>query len=95
MANKSDFSFRVLRYPEWQPEFEAVLKTSEREELEQRLTVLETVIFNRMQELAGRPNCEDERHAMESAVAIMRQIQCEKLGFPSLAANDGPVRDAT
>lgn len=75
------------RFPHWEPHYEAVLNETNKTALKHRLTALETAIFNRMQEIAGRSDCEEERLAMETAVARMREIQREKLGFPDLSMN--------
>jgi hypothetical protein len=67
-----------IKYPEWQPEFEAAKLEGEPETLRQRVDAAEAAIFLRSQSLVGRA----EKRAMAEAIQSLRVIQKEKLGYP-------------
>lgn len=78
----------ILRFPQWQSEYEAVLEEANTRMLKDRIASLETVIFKRMQEIAGRVGCDDERKAMTDALLKMREIQVLALGYPPIPKID-------
>lgn len=71
-------------YPDWQPQYEALITETHPSALRWRATDLETAIFHRLQEIAGRTDCEEERAAIQAAMEKVREIQREKLGFPPI-----------
>lgn len=73
---------RILRYPKWKPEFEAVMNSPDKPSLRRHITALEAALFTRMLELAGCTDCEDERSAMDAAIHQIRDIQRDRLGYP-------------
>ncbi len=79
----------VLRFPDWQREFEVFLAETDVEMLKQRLTKLESAIFFRLQELAGKTDADNERQAIEAAIKKVAEIQQNQLGFPTWNGNDG------
>ncbi len=82
MVQSPVFSSDAGRYAEWQLQLEALLREPERERLRLRVAALEKAIFERLQEIAGRPGHEDERQAIDNAIRKLRQIQREKLAYP-------------
>ncbi len=69
-------------YPKWQPQYVALINETHPSAIRWRATDLETAIFHRLQEIAGRTDCDAERTAIQAATEKMREIQKEKLGFP-------------
>jgi hypothetical protein len=67
-----------IKYPEWQPEFEAAKREGEPATLRQRVDAAEAAIFLRSQALLGRA----EKRAIAEAIQILRAIQREKLNYP-------------
>ena len=74
-------SHKVL-YPEWQREFEAALLEQDREKLLAQVGAAEAAIFNRLQAISQNPAHEAERHAIRDAVAKLRILKRDGLGFP-------------
>jgi hypothetical protein len=75
MADTSFPSPSVL-YPEWQPEYQAALLGRE------RVAAAETAIFNRLQAISQGSNHTAERQAIEDALASLRVLKRDNLGFP-------------
>jgi hypothetical protein len=71
-----------LRYPEWQQEYQVALLELEHEKLLERVAAAETAIFQRLQALSQSPDDQAERQAIEDALAGLRVLKREKLGFP-------------
>jgi hypothetical protein len=74
----------LFRYP-WEREYEAALVELDPKKLLERVHTAEAAIFNRLQELAKSPDSPDqkpEREAIEDALASLRVLQRDKLGFP-------------
>ena len=74
--------FPKILYPDWQNEFRAALIELDREKLLERVQVAETAIFNRLQALSQSPDSHAERQAIDDALASLRFLKREKLGFP-------------
>ena len=68
----------TIKYPEWQPEFEAAKLEGDSESLRERVDAAEAAIFLRSQSQVGRA----EKRAMAEAMQSLRVIQREKLGYP-------------
>jgi hypothetical protein len=81
MTDPSSASPNIL-YPEWQPAYQAALLELDRKQLMERVTVAETAIFNRLQVLSNSTAGEVERQAIEDALAGLRILKRENLGFP-------------
>jgi hypothetical protein len=60
-----------ILYPDWQHEFLAALLELDGNKLLERVQAAETAIFNRLQ-----------RQAIDDALASLRVLKREKLGFP-------------
>ena len=82
MTDEDTPPFRTVRYPHWQPEFEAAVLEGDPRTLRQRVDAAEAALFLRSQALAGNPQASDEQQAIAEAVQKLRTIQKEKLGFP-------------
>jgi hypothetical protein len=71
-----------IRFPRWQPEFEAAVVETDPERLPRRVEAAEGAIFLRLQELASRSDSHAERHAISDAVRTLRILQTEILHYP-------------
>jgi hypothetical protein len=81
MAEASFPSPKIL-YAEWQNEFQAALLELDTEKLRERVAAAETAIFNRLQAISGGSNHTAERQAIEDALASLRVLKRDNLGFP-------------
>ena len=77
----ADSSF-AYSYPEWQSEYQAALLELDSEKLSKLVTAAETAIFKRLQAIAQSPDHQPERQAIEDAVATLRVLKRNNLGFP-------------
>ena len=78
MAEPSSPSPKIL-YPEWQKEYVAALDP---EKLPQRVEAAETAIFKRLQTISQGSDTKAERQAIEDALASLRVLKRDNLGFP-------------
>ena len=75
-----------LRFPLWQPQYQAALMELNHGKLLERITETEYAIFERLQSLEGTPNCESrfvELLAIEDALASLRLLKREQVDFPA------------
>jgi hypothetical protein len=73
-----------LRFPHWQPQYQAALIELNHSKLLERVTEAEYAIFERLQSLEGTPNCESrftELLAIEDALASLRLLKREQVDF--------------
>jgi hypothetical protein len=70
-----------ILYPEWQNEYQALLEL-DTEKLRGRVAAAETAIFNRLQAISQGSNHTAERQAIEDALASLRALKRDNLGFP-------------
>jgi hypothetical protein len=70
-------------YPAWQGEYQAALLELDPERLLKRLTAAETAIFNRAQAISQSADGLAERQAIEDALANLRVLKRDNLGFPA------------
>jgi hypothetical protein len=84
IANKALMSHGspVQGYPEWQADYEAALLELDRDKLGQRLQAAEAAIFNHLQAISQSPDHYAERQAIEDALASLRVLKRDSLGFP-------------
>ena len=85
MTQQPGTSASDLPYPAWQPEYKAALLELDPKKLLERVQAAEAAIFNRLQELAQNSDSQDnntERLVIEDALANLRVLQRDKLGFP-------------
>jgi hypothetical protein len=71
-----------LLYPEWQKAYRAALLELNPQKLAERVQTAETAIFNRLQEISQNSDSKAERQAIEDALATLRVLKGELLGFP-------------
>ena len=81
MADASRSSPNIV-YPEWQHEYQAALLELGNEKLRERVGAAETAIFNRLQAISEGSNHTAERQALEDALASLRVLKRDNLGFP-------------
>jgi hypothetical protein len=77
----ADSSF-AYSYPEWQPEYRAALLELDSEKLPKLVVAAETAIFKRLQAIAQSSDHQPERQAIEDALATLRVLKRNNLGFP-------------
>ena len=71
-----------ILYPEWQPEYLAALSELDPKTLLERVMAAETAIFNRLQAMTHNSADSAERQAIQDALASLRVIKRNNLGFP-------------
>ena len=71
-----------ILYPQWQNEYQAAVAELDREKLSQRVEAAETAIYQRLQQISQRSDHSAERQAIEDAMAGLRILKRDKLGFP-------------
>jgi hypothetical protein len=81
MTDSNSPSPKIL-YPTWLPEFLAALVEIEPQQLLERVTVAETAIFNRLQAISQSTDSVSEPQAIRDALASLRVIKRDSLGFP-------------
>jgi hypothetical protein len=81
MTDSNSPSPKIL-YPTWLPEFPAALVEIEHRQLLERVTAAETTIFNRLQAISQSTDSVSERQAIRDALASLRVIKRDSLGFP-------------
>ena len=81
VAESGSPSPKIL-YPEWQPEYQAALLELDANKLRERVQTAETAIFKRLQAISQKPDYSTEREAIEEALASLRVLKGDKLGFP-------------
>jgi hypothetical protein len=69
-------------YPEWQHQYHAALLELDHKKLLEQVTAAETAIFSRLQALSHTSDSHAERQAIEDALASLRVLKKEGLGFP-------------
>ncbi len=82
MADAKNSASPEILYPEWQPEHLAALLELDSEKLRERVAAAETAIFNRLQAISQGSNHTAERQAIEDALASLRVLKRDNLGFP-------------
>lgn len=81
MTDPSSPSPKIL-FPEWQPEYQAALLELDPKQLMDRVKAAETAIFNRLQVISGTNDSSAERQAIEDALAGLRVLKRDSLGYP-------------
>jgi hypothetical protein len=77
-------SLKIL-FPEWQPTYQVALLEPDPKKLFQRVAEAEAAVFNRLQTMSHNPESDAERQAIKDAMATLRVLKREKLGFPDWA----------
>ena len=71
-----------LKFPEWQTPLQEVLLEFDREKLPEKIRNVESLILERLQQLALGNNGHDEKDSLHDALIILRIVKRDKLGFP-------------
>jgi hypothetical protein len=71
---------------DWRQALEAAQRENDPRELRPLVTIAEDAIFARLQELNGKSTIENEE--ITRAVAVVRELQVTKLGFPRWSGED-------
>jgi hypothetical protein len=71
-----------ILYPAWQHKYYVALVETVPGKLSERVTVAETAIFKRPQTMSASADLQAERQAIEDALAGLRILKKERLGFP-------------
>jgi hypothetical protein len=82
VTDENTSTSHTVKYPHWQREFEAALREGDAQSLRQRVDGAEAALFLRLQALEGSAAGHEERQAISEAVAALRVIQRDKLGYP-------------
>jgi len=72
----------TILYPDWQQEYQAALLELDPDKLRERVEIAETAIFKRLQAISQYPDFGAEREAIEDALASLRVLKRDVLGFP-------------
>jgi hypothetical protein len=81
MATDDSLSPEIL-YSHWQNEYQAALFEDDPERVAERVAAAETAIFKRLQQLSLDSDHHTERHVIEDALASLRVLKRDGLGFP-------------
>jgi hypothetical protein len=81
MAESGSPSAKIL-YPDWQQEYQAALVELDPNKLRERVETAETAIFKRLQAISQNPDYRTECEAIEDALASLRVLKRDELGFP-------------
>jgi hypothetical protein len=79
-----------LQYPSWQKPLQDAINETDLQKLPEKLSIAETAIFQRMQELVTSPGAEGESAAIREACKELLKIQTQRLKWP---ATDGMLAD--
>jgi hypothetical protein len=79
-----------LRYPSWQKPLQDAINEPDLQKLPEKLSIAETAIFHRMQELFTSPDGDRELAAIREACKELLKIQTHRLKWP---AADGMLAD--
>jgi hypothetical protein len=71
-----------LEYPDWQRPVQAALVELDKDKLKERVAAAEAAIFERQQAISQSCDHHAEREAIEYALANLRVVKREILGFP-------------
>ena len=73
--------YPTILYPQWQAEYQAALLELDPKALFEKVMAAETAIFNRLQAMSHNPDETAERQAIEDALAALRVLKRDNLGF--------------
>jgi hypothetical protein len=71
-----------ISYPEWQQDYQAALLELDHAKLPERVASAETAIFKQLQAMSQSSAHHAERQAIEDALASLRVLKRDSLGFP-------------
>jgi hypothetical protein len=79
-----------LRFPDWQALLHEVILEYDREKLAEKVQMLETLIFERLQKPMPLNDDPAEREALDHALSTLRDIKRDRLGFPDWEIGSDP-----
>jgi hypothetical protein len=79
-----------LKYPEWQVPLQEVVLESDLDQLPRKIERLESVIFERLQQLCTNAAAAPEKQAIDDALKILRSVQRERLNYPDWKSPQSP-----
>jgi hypothetical protein len=82
MATDDPLPPEMILYPDWQNEYAAALLETNPQELSQRVEAAETAIYKRLQQLSQNSDHYTERQVIEDALASLKVLKRNELGFP-------------
>ena len=71
-----------LRFPEWQVPLQDVMQEFSRDKLPAKIQRVETLIFDRLQQLQTSSDGAAERFAISEALELLRTVKHNRLDFP-------------
>ena len=71
-----------LKYPEWQKPLQELILEFDRDKLPEKVQQVETLIFERQQQLSRGNDGHMELQAINDALGVLRIIKRDRLGFP-------------
>jgi hypothetical protein len=82
IADLSEITEYNPQYPRWRALLQQALLEFDKEKLQARVAEVETAIFQRQQEIVQTADGRAELQAMDDAMATLRILKRESLGFP-------------
>ena len=79
-----------VQYPLWQKPLQEAINEPDLQKLPEKLSIAETAIFHRTQELVTSPDGDRESAAIREACKELLRIQTQRLKWP---ATDGMLAD--
>jgi hypothetical protein len=71
-----------LTYPQWQAPLQDAILERNLDELSAKIYRVETLIFQRLQQLQSSNDGAGERRAIANALELLRTLKLERLQFP-------------
>ena len=71
-----------LKYPSWQSPLQEAILELDREMFANKIQEVETMMFERLQEITSDPDRHDERQALVDAATILRGLKKARLSYP-------------
>ena len=71
-----------LKYPSWQSALQEAILEFDRETLAKKIQEVETLMFERLQEMSSDPDHHDERQALADGTSILRGLEKARLSYP-------------
>jgi hypothetical protein len=71
-----------LKYPSWQSPLQEAILELDREMFAKKIQEVETLMFERLQEITSDPDHHDERQVLVDATTILRGLKKAKLSYP-------------
>jgi hypothetical protein len=72
---------KSFQFPDWQPEFEAVMQETDQTKRPERFQALKRAIFLRLKVKMSRPPGTVERIALNDAIQLLRVLRSEDIPY--------------